>query len=262
MAEGKTAVTEDYFSAGAKGVDDDPENPELTPPPRGGNAEGKSHDAGDGEHVGDGGRGESKDDGGGGGGGGGGGAAASSGSGVAAPSSNSSALVPYQDVFGPDPIVKRLCDYWGRVLQGDMDNFFSKHCDAFEPDPDDPQGHKLEYTEIHAKYERIVEAHLRDFVREEGLARPAELYQRLAKVSETNAMAALTVRLVLCASDYQCFVEIMRAKLEHEKRERAWAANEARLAREGKASEGGGRKAKGNIWSEADAEEGGWDEVD
>ena len=249
--EGKGEIDENYFArADAKGAGHDDgdggPNPEMTA----GSAEGK--DAGDG--GGNNRAGESKES---------DGAAAGSGSGVAAPpttddTGNAAALVPFQDVFGPDPIVKRLCDYWGKVLQTDMDGFFQENCEAFEPDPDDPQGHKLEYTEIHARYERIVEGHLRDFVAREGLARKEELYQRLATVAATNPMAALTVRLVLCASDYQCFVEIMRAKLEHEKRERAWAANEARLAREGKAADGDKPSGKGNIWSDADA----WDEVD
>ena len=97
-----------------------------------------------------------------------------------------SALAERTTLFGMDPIIEKLVDFWGEVLSDDVNTFFANHCSEFDDDGE----HKLSYTKIHKKYEKIVEGHLQEFAAKENISQE-EMYDRVRHATETNELADL-----------------------------------------------------------------------
>lgn len=96
------------------------------------------------------------------------------------------AMTERTTLFGMDPIIERLVDFWGDVLSDDVNTFFAEHCHKF----DDEGEHKLCYTKIHKKYEKIVEGHLQEFAAQQDISQE-EMYDRVRQATETNELADL-----------------------------------------------------------------------
>ncbi len=71
--------------------------------------------------------------------------------------------------------------------------------------------HKLVYTKLHKNYEKIVEGHLQRFRTEQDITE-AEFYSRVRASTDESELALMVVELVLCCSEYQVFVDLMRSK--------------------------------------------------
>lgn len=107
------------------------------------------------------------------------------------------ALTVSSSIFGMDPIIERLVDFWGEVLQEDVNSFFLKHCREFDCDSNE---HKLSYTKIHKKYEKIVEVHLHEFADQQSMT-AEEMFDRVRNATETNELADLvSTPLFVCRS--------------------------------------------------------------
>ncbi|GBG28785.1 ADP-ribosylation factor-like protein 2-binding protein [Hondaea fermentalgiana] len=113
-------------------------------------------------------------------------------------------------IFGDDLIIAKLIDFWGQALSDDIDTFFAEYCSEF----DDDSENKLVYTKIHKKYERIMEKHLQNFRKQEGISE-AEFYKRVRKATDQSELSQMIIELVLSCADFECFVDIMRSKRQH-----------------------------------------------
>jgi len=71
--------------------------------------------------------------------------------------------------------------------------------------------HKMAYTKLHAKYEKIMEGHLQDFRSQEGITEK-EMYARIRKSTDANELAQMIIELVLSCVQYESFVDIMKSK--------------------------------------------------
>lgn len=94
-------------------------------------------------------------------------------------------------IFGDDPIIEHLVDFWGEKLTEDVEGFFTTHCYKF-----DTEEHKLEFTKLHKKYEKIVEDHLQEFAEQEDIT-AEEMFERVQACTSQNDLAQLVSHLSL-----------------------------------------------------------------
>jgi len=64
---------------------------------------------------------------------------------------------------------------------------------------------------LHKKYEKLVENHLQEFRKIEEISE-RDMYRRLREASDANELAELVIELVICCAEFECFVDIMKAK--------------------------------------------------
>ena len=90
-----------------------------------------------------------------------------------------------------------------------LSDFFADHCKKFERE--DETEHRLEFTEIHKQYEKIVDRHLEDFIDKEGTS-SSDFYAAMKACIKEDEFNSAILEMVLASADYDFFDMLMRAR--------------------------------------------------
>lgn len=127
-------------------------------------------------------------------------------------------------------------------LNKDLEEFFSKASDAFDPDMQLFEGqaeeHKLEYTQLWRDYQALLERAIDDFCAANGTT-PEKIYAVAAETTGGDPVADAMLDVFVSTSDYKTFVGmcVERAKT---RRDRADAKGDDVRAGAGAASDAKG----------------------
>ena len=95
-------------------------------------------------------------------------------------------------------------------------DFMREKSNAFERGRSEEMEHKLEYTLIHREYTELLEECLAEPLRKHKKT-AADLYSIAARLQETcEAEMQIFIKLLLAASDYNIFADIMMGGREHQ----------------------------------------------
>ena len=87
--------------------------------------------------------------------------------------------------------------------------FYEQYYDKFSGDYSEE--HKLEWTEIHKKFEKIVDEKFSIFAKEEGFENVSEMFERVKNVA-SESRSAKFIKKTIKATDYKFFVKHMHRK--------------------------------------------------
>mmetsp|Transcript_54389 Transcript_54389/g.80696 ORF Transcript_54389/g.80696 Transcript_54389/m.80696 type:complete len:131 (-) Transcript_54389:19-411(-) len=99
-------------------------------------------------------------------------------------------------------------------FQNSMESFARKHCDIIDLSTEE---NKLEYTPLHAKYQKKFESLITNFIESIG-GTVQEFYRELKEDNERdpNGSNAIFSQILCAIADYDVFIQLMRETKEKE----------------------------------------------